>query len=88
MKTCPHGKEWWPTQELADAALEDIWARPRGHWHLTSQGESWVARPSQSELWRRNQVALSLLADGGDPAALLERVRLVLLGKTRMDGAA
>lgn len=104
MKTCPHGKEHWPTKALADAALKRIWRRPRpggrrmetrsyqcpdcGHWHLTSQGESWVARPSQSELWRRNRVALSLLADGGDPAELLNQVVHVLRGDVRADGAA
>jgi hypothetical protein len=102
VKTCPYGKESWPTKALADAALKDIWSRPRpggrrmehhsyqcpdcGHWHLTSQDAGWVARPSQSELWRRQQLALALVAEAGPD--VLDQVRRVLGGEMLADGAA
>lgn len=102
--SCPHGKSAWPTKEMADKALKQIWRRPRPggrrmetrsyqcpecrHFHLTSQPDGWVPRPSPAELWRRNQVALSLLGDGGDPAQILNQVCRVLSGEARADGAA
>lgn len=48
-----------------------------GHWVLTSMTEEEFARPSQAELWRRQQLAVSLLNQRGptaDAAALVLRV--------------
>ncbi|HEX3778490.1 MAG TPA: hypothetical protein VHX38_02405 [Pseudonocardiaceae bacterium] len=45
-----------------------------------------MARPSQSELWRRQQLALALVAEAGPD--VLDQVRRVLGGEMLADGAA
>lgn len=96
------GKRAWPTEELAQRALTNIWRRPRpggrqmelrtyqcpdcGHWHLTSKPQDWIGRPSHAELWRRHQLALSLLDEGAPDVA--EKVARVLRGGLIQDGAA
>lgn len=91
MSTC--GKKSWSTEEYAERALADIHRRPHpggrrlelrtyhcrecGHYHLTSKADRYWERPSQAELWRRHQLALSLLNQRGhtaDVAALVVRV--------------
>lgn len=77
MKTCPYGKESWPTEELADKALKQIWRRPRPG-----------GRRMETHSYRRQQLALSLLAEGGDPTVVLNQVARVLRGELLVDGAA